>query len=167
MDEEIEIIDLDQMRILREFPLAYENDEEKLVPHLANFESCAVGVLENLVVLTVKTKGNEERSFQVAFDRENAATVAARLKEVLKNSAETEIENEIIERGADKLLIGIRSNFPHNLLAPYVRAFIKNLRAIAARGQNLDQRYWDLSLPPKAAEKLAEELENLINEQKI
>jgi hypothetical protein len=167
MDEEIEIIDLDEMRVLREFPIEYENDEEKLVPHLANVETCAVGVLKNLIVLTVKTKGNEERSFQVAFDKQNAETVAARLKEVLKNSAETNIENEIIERGADRLLIGMRSNFPHNLLAPYVRAFIKNLRPVAANGQNLDQRYWDLSLPPKAAEKLTEELENLIDEQKI
>ncbi|HEX9959396.1 MAG TPA: hypothetical protein VGB00_00520 [Pyrinomonadaceae bacterium] len=167
MDEEIEIIDLNEMRVLREFPLMYENDEEKLVPHLANVESCAVGVLKNLVVLTVRTKGNEERSFQIAFDRQNAETVAAKLKDVLKNSAETGVENEITERGADSLLIGIRSNFPHNLLAPYVRAFIKNLRAVAARGQNLDQRYWDLSLPPRAAQKLAEELENLIEEQKI
>jgi hypothetical protein len=167
MDEEIEIIDLDHMRVLREFPLMYENDEEKLVPHLANIESCAVGVLENLIVLTVRTKGNEERSFQVGFERENSETVAARLKDVLKNSAGTDVENEIIERGADRLLIGIRSNFPHNLLAPYVRAFIKNLRPVAARGQNLDQRYWDLSLPPRAAEKLAEELENLIQEQEI
>lgn len=167
MNGEVEIIDLAEMRILREFPVEYGNDEETAVPHLSNTESCIIGELKDLVILATKTRGNPELSFHVAFDRQNREFVAAELRNVVQNPTEGEVENTVTEKGKDKLLIGIRNNFPHNVLAPIVRIFIKNLRPVASKGQNLDQKYWDLSLPPKGAERLAEELESLNTEQEI
>ena len=164
MNSSAETIDIGRMRILSEFPVRYENDEDRLIPHLANIEKCLIGALGNLIILAVLVRGNGNLSFQVAFEKENIPIVAGKILEAINNPDET--NPEIIEKGQDKLMIGVQSNFPHNLLAPFSRIFIKNLRPVVNQGQNLDQSYWDLSLPVKSAQILSNELNSLTVENK-
>lgn len=165
MSEAVETIDASRMEVLSEFPVEYENDEQTLAPHLSAVKKVFIGALNDFAVLS-SSAGNGEATPDLAFDKGNFPVLTEMLDKVLKGDFEG--ESLSVESGADKLSVGVNSNFPHTLTAPFERIYLLNLRPVFFNeGDGLDQSYAGLKLPPKSAARLCDEMKKLIAEKKI
>jgi len=165
MSDAFETIDAKKMEILSEFPVEYENEEETLAPHLASLKKVFIGSLNGFAVLA-SSAANGQITPDLAFDKGNFPVLTEMLVKTLKGDFDG--ESLSVESGADKLSVGVNSNFPHTLTAPFERIYLINLRPVFLNeGDSLDQGYGGLKLPPKSAARLCEEMKNLISEKKI
>jgi hypothetical protein len=165
MSDAVETIDVSRMKVLSEFPVEYENDEETLAPHLSSLKKVFIGSLNGFAVLS-SSAANGQITPDLAFDKGNVSVLTGMLEKALKSDFEG--ESLYVESGADKLSVGVNSNFPHTLTAPFERIYLINLRPIFLNeGDSLDQGYAGLKLPPKSAARLCKEMKNLIADKKI
>jgi hypothetical protein len=165
MSDAVETIDASRMEVLSEFPVEYTGDEEMLAPHLAVVKKVFIGKLDGLAVLA-SSAADGQMTPDLALDKNNFQVLSGMLDKFLKGDS-TE-EGLYVESGADKLGVGINSNFPHTLTAPFERVYLINLRPIFFNGEDaLDQSYAGLKLPPQSAERLCREMLNLLAENKI
>jgi len=165
MSEAVETIDASRMEILSEFPVEYENDEETLAPHLSSVKKVFIGALNDFIVFA-SSAANGQATPDLALDKNNLSLLTELLGKALKGDFDG--ESLYVESGADKLSVGVNSNFPHTLTAPFERIYLINLRPIFLNeGDSLDQGYAGLKLPPKSAARLCEEMKKLIAEKKI
>ncbi|HEY0429749.1 MAG TPA: hypothetical protein VGC76_18345 [Pyrinomonadaceae bacterium] len=165
MSDAIETIDASRMEILSEFAVEYVGDEETLAPHLSSVKKVFIGKLDGLAVLS-SSAANGQMTPDLALDKSNFSLLAEMLDKTLKGDF-TE-ESLYVENGEDKLGVGVNSNFPHTLTAPFERIYLINLRPIFLNeGDRLDQGYAGLKLPPQSAARLCEEMKNLIAENRI
>lgn len=168
MSDAIETIDAGRIEILSEFSVEYENDEEILAPHLAVIKKVFIGTLDNMVVFS-SSAANGKRTPDMAMDRANFWLLVGMLDKALKGDFDGNAEESLyVERGADKLGVGLNSNFPHGLTAPFERVYLINLRPLFLNeGDSLDQGYAGLKLPRKSAERLYAEMRKLTAEKMI
>jgi hypothetical protein len=168
MSDAVEKIDASEMEILCEFPVEYDNDEEILAPHLASVKKVFIGGLDGLAVLS-SSAPNAQMTPDLAFDKTNFSLLTEMLGKALKGDFAGQSEEGLyVESGRDKLGVGVNSNFPHSLTAPFERIYLINLRPIFLNeGDKLDQGYAGLKLPPKSAARLFEEMKNLIAQKRI
>ncbi len=165
MSEAVETVDARRMEVLSEFPVEYDNDEETLAPHLSSLKKVFVGKLNGFAVLS-SSAANGQMTPDLAMDKSNFSVLTEMLEKTLKGDSAEESLN--VESGADKLSVGVNSNFPHTLTAPLERIYLLNLRPIFLNeGDSLDQGYAGLKLPPKSAARLCEVMKKLIAEKKI
>ena len=165
MSDAVETIDASRIEILSEFPVEYRGEEETLAPHLSSVKKVFIGSLDDLIVFS-SSAADGQATPDLALDKSNLSLLAEMLGKTLKSdSAE---ESLYVESGADKLGVGVNSNFPHTLTAPYERVYLINLRPIFLNeGDKLDQGYAGLKLPPPGAERLCREMKNLLAENRI
>jgi hypothetical protein len=165
MSDAVKTIDAGRMTILTEFPVEYAADEETLAPHLAAVRRVFIGSLDDLVVFS-SSAPNGQATPDLAMDKSNFSLLTELLDKCLKGDL-TE-DGFYVESGEDKLGVGVNSNFPHTLTAPFERVYLINLRPIFLNeGDRLDQGYAGLKLPPESAARLCEEMKNLLAEKKI
>jgi hypothetical protein len=168
MSDSIETIDRSRIEILSEFAVEYENDEETLAAHLATIKRVFIGSLDDFAVLA-SSAANGQMTPDLALDKSNFTVLTEMLDKCLKADFEGENgESLYVEAGADKLGVGINSNFPHTLTAPFERVYLINLRPIFLNeGDSLDQGYAGLKVPLKSALQLLAEMKNLLAEKRI
>jgi hypothetical protein len=165
MSDAVTTIDASRMEILSEFAVEYAGDEETLAPHLSSVKRVYIGSLDDLVVFSTSA-ANGRATPDLAMDKSNFSLLSEMLDRTLKGDL-TE-ESLYVESGEDKLGVGVNSNFPHTLTAPFERIYLINLRPILLNeGDKLDQGYAGLKLPPKSAARLSEEMKNLLAENRI
>lgn len=165
MSKAVETIDASRMEVLSEFTVEYENGEKISAPHLSSLKKVFIGSLNGYAVLS-SSAANGQITPDLAFDKGNFPVLTEMLDKCLKGDFDGESLN--VESGADKLSVGVNSNFPHTLTAPFERIYLLNLRPIFLNeGDSLDQGYAGLKLPPKSAARLCEEMKNLLAEKKI
>lgn len=158
MDEEIEIVDSGAMKVLSEFAVEYDEEEQVLSPDFTNIAECFIKADEKWIVVATNSKGSRDAVGNIAFERGNLALVAENLGGVLAGKLrETGAESLKFESGADEMIFSADSVFPLNQLVPRERVTISNLRELELDGLEFMQ----LALPEKAAEKLFEELKKL------
>jgi hypothetical protein len=165
MSDAVETIDASRIEILSEFAVEYENDEETLAPHLSSLKKVFIGKLNGFAVLA-SSAANGQMSPDLALDKSNFSLLSELLDKCLKGDFAE--DGLYVQSGADKLGVGVNSNFPHTLTAPFERIYLINLRPIFLNeGDKLDQSYAGLKLPPKSAARLYKEIQNLIAENGI
>lgn len=158
MNEETEIIDSSKMEVLSEFPLEYENDEE-----ITKAESTAriklyIGIMENNVVISSLSRNTQEIRGDLVVEKQNILFVAESINKLLdKEKPWVEVIKK--ESGEDKLLIYYSSSWANNLPAPFERVNTENKRKYKLDG--LRSQILDLDLPPRMAQKLANEITKL------
>jgi hypothetical protein len=158
MNEEPEIIDSSKMEVLSEFPLEYENDEE-----ITKAESTAgiklyVGIMENDVIISSLSRNTHEVRGDLVVEKQNILFVAESIKELLNRDKPWE-ESIKKESGKDKLLIYYSSSWAHNLPAPFERVVVRNRRNYVV--DRLESTFLGLELPPKMAQRFADEITKL------
>jgi hypothetical protein len=144
LNDEIEIVDSTAMRVLSEFEIEL-NDEETV--------KCFIKTDDYWLVFAVESTG------YLAFERVNIGLVNRHLAEVLAGKLFTEeLDRITFENGKDEFQISASSVFPSNRATPRETITILNLREMELDGLDFST---GLSLSPKSAEKLHQELENL------
>lgn len=156
MAEAAEKIDSSQMKILSEFSVEYENDEEITKPDSAEKKKVFLCSLDENVIVAYQSRITGRIVSVIVFEKDNAFEVGKTINKIL-DSREPWSEPAEIEEGKDKILITYSSSWAHNLPAPLERINVYN-----RRNYELDelraQDMW-LSLPPKMAKKFADEIE--------
>lgn len=155
MDEEFEIVDSSAMRILSEFAVEYDDEEQNLSPDFTNLAECFIKTDDVFIVIATNSKGSPEAIGNVAFEIQNTVAVAENLSAVLAGTlSETGEDSLTFKSGADDLVFSADSVFPLNQPLPRERVTISNLREMELDGLEFLQ----LALPVKAVERLCEEL---------
>lgn len=158
MSEEIETVDSGAMRILSEFAVEYDEDENLLSPDFTNLAECFIKTGGDWIVIATNSKGSPEAVGNVAFESQNIAFVAEKLSDVLSGKLREDGTDSLkFARGGDEMVFSADSVFPLNQPVPRERVSISNLRELELDGLEFMQ----LALPIKAAEKLCEELKKL------
>lgn len=155
MAERIEKIDSSGMRVLSEFPVKYENDEELTIPHEAEKATILIGALDENIIIAYSSKKTGNIISEIVFERNNIFSVGQSISEILEKR-EPWNEPFKYESGKDNILVTYSSSWAHNLPAPLERVNVYNRRNYELDG--LRARDMWLSLPPKMARKLADEI---------
>ena len=158
MNEEPEIIDSSKMEVLSEFPLEYENDEEITKAESTSRIKTYVGVIGNNVIISSLSKNTHEITGDLVVEKRNIMFIAESINELLDREKAWE-ESIKKESGKDKLLIYYSSSWANNLPAPFERINIENKRNYEL--DDLRSRDWWLILPPRMAQRLADEITKL------
>lgn len=158
MNEQAEIIDSSKMQILNCFPVEYENDEEITAPENAEKSEVCVCSLDKNIIVASRSKKSGRLIGEIVFDKRSASPVAKGFDKLLSEEKPTDAPVEF-ENGADKILITFSSSWAHNLPAPLERINFYNRRNYEL--DDLRSRDIWLSLPPKSARRLADELAKL------
>lgn len=147
------------MNELSRFPIEYENDEEITKPESTEKAELYICFLDTDIIIAYRSKRSGRRISEIVFERQNALFVAESIKELLNREKPWE-ESISLENGKDKLLIYYSSSWAHNLPAPFERVNVKN----SGRNYELDdlrsRDIW-LSLPPRMAQRFADEIQKL------
>ena len=158
MDEEIEIVDSSAMRILSEFAVEYDEDEQLLSPDFTNIAECFIKTGGDWIVIATNSKGSPEAVGNIAFEMQNLALVAENLGDVLAGKLRDEARDSLtFKSGGDEIVVSADSVLPLNQLVPRERVTISNLREMELDGLEFMQ----LALPVKAAERLHKEFKKL------
>lgn len=158
MNDEVEIIDSSKIEILSEFPLEYESDEEITKAEGTAGIKLYVGIRENDVIISSLSRNTHEVRGDLVVEKQNILFVAESMKELLNRDKPWE-ESIKKESGKDKLLIYYSSSWAHNLPAPFERINIENKRNYEL--DDLRSRDWWLILPPRMAQRFADEITKL------
>lgn len=158
MDETAEIIDSSQMNVLSEFSLEYENDEEITKAESTTRVKLYLGTLKDDVIISSLSRNTQEMQGDLVVEKQNIRFVGESINELLKKEKPWE-ESIKEESGKDKILITYSSSWAHNLPAPFERINVYNRRNYELDG--LRSRDWWLTLPPKMAQRLADEITKL------
>lgn len=161
MTEGIEKFNPDQMEILSEFPVEYDNDEEITVPQNAEKSHVLLGTLGENIVIAYRSKKSNRIITDVVFEKESILSVGKSINGILR---EGELWTQPVEyeKGKDKVLVTYSSSFGHTITAPLERVNVYNRRDYELDGLRA-QDMW-LSLPPRMAKKLAGEIEKIFRQ---
>ncbi len=158
MNEEPEIIDSSKMEILSEFPLEYENDEEITKAESTARVNLYIGVMENDVVISSLSRNTHEIRGDLVVEKQNILFVAESINKLLDKEKPWE-ESIKKESEKDDLLIYYSSSWANNLPAPFERIVVRNRRNYVL--DRLEAMFLGLELPPKMAQRLADEITKL------
>ncbi len=158
MNKEPEIIDSNQMKVLSNFPIEYENDEEITKPESAEKAELSICSLDKNIIIAYRSKKSGRLISEIIFDKQNILLVAKNVDKLLSEEKPWDKPIEF-ENGKDKLLITYSSSWAHNLPAPFERINIYNRRNYEL--DNLQSRDIWLSLPPEMAQRFADEITKL------
>lgn len=143
------------MEILSEFPLEYDNDEEITKSESTSRIKTYIGTLENDVIISSLSRNTHEVTGDLVVEKQNITFIAESINRLLDEEKPWE-ESIKKESGKDKLLIYYSSSWANNLPAPYERINVENKRNYEL--DNLRSRDWWLELPPRMAQRLADEI---------
>ncbi|MDQ3323974.1 MAG: hypothetical protein M3525_16290 [Acidobacteriota bacterium] len=146
------------MEVLSEFPLEYDNDEEITKSESTSRIKTYIGIIENNVIISSLSRNTGEITGDLVVEKRNIVFIADSINELLNREKPWE-ESIKAESGKDKLLIYYSSSWANNLPAPFERVNIENKRNYEL--DNLRSRDWWLILPPRMAQKLADEIAKL------
>lgn len=150
MNEELVIIDSTAMQVLSDFEVELNDDETV---------RCFVKADDYWIVFAIGSE--QESTGYLAFEKSNIGLVNENLGEVLAGKLfNEELEAVTFESGKDEIQISASTVFPSNSVAPRETVTILNLREMELDGLEFST---GLSLSPKSAEKLHQELEHLSN----
>lgn len=155
MTEDIEKFDSSELNILSEFPIEYDNDEEITVPHNAEKSHVLLGTLDESAALGYRWKKTNEAVVSVIFEKSNIQLIADGIEKLLNEKEPWNAPLEF-DGGRDRILITYSSSWAHNLPAPLERVNVYNHGSYELDGLRA-QDVW-FSVPPKAANQLAQEI---------
>ncbi len=158
MSEEPEIIDSSKMEVLSEFPLEYENDEEITKAESTAAVNLYIGVMGNDVAISSLSRNTHETRGDLVVEKQNILFIAESINKLLDKEKPWE-ESINKENGKDKLLIYYSSSWANNLPAPFERIVVRNRRNYVL--DRLEAMFLGLELPPKMAQRLADEITKL------
>lgn len=155
MTENVETFDSKQMEILTEFPVEYDNDEEITVPQNAEKSHVLLARLGENLVIGYRWKKTGEAVGSVIFENRNILSVADGIVKLLNEEEPWNAPLEF-DAGRDKVLITYSSSWAHNLPAPLERVNVYNHGSYEFDGLRAHDVWF--SVPPKFAQKLADEI---------
>lgn len=147
------------MSVLSEFPLEYENDEEITKAEDTEGTRLYIGSSGSDIIIGQLSRITNRIRGVLLVEKQNLLFIGESIDELLDREKPWE-ESIKLESGKDKLLIYYSNSWAHNLPAPFERVNVEN----SGRNYELDnlrsRDIW-LSLPPKMAQKLADEIQRL------
>ena len=157
MNEQTEIFDSAKMKVLGEFALEYDNDETITQPAESSRAKIFVGTIGENIIIASQSRNTQEITGDLIVEKQNLRFIAESIEDLLDREKPWEAAIER-ESGKDNLQIYLTNSWAHNLPAPLERINIKNSRNYELDG--LRSRDWWLSLPPRMAQKLLDEIKN-------